>query len=261
MTGLSFEEAHQARVNSLLNATSLEEREALSDDILTLMIRDAAASRLPVAAHVHEPPSDADDVAEMFLKTTKRGPLTLPKDGSRFTNVPVLLYLQLCWEEVGESMPHLDQHGLIDFIILVIAELVPEELHDQIANLKSDSWVALKARICTIFERYGVDTGSDFVYTQYFSSWKPVEGPLLASCAALMSELLACPMGIPGLALQVACDNLAQEKDYPQLSIDAERYIKEHVPRNKQSLATNKAFAGCLGQYVGKLKRGLVEEK
>ncbi|AOW05781.1 hypothetical protein B0I72DRAFT_171777 [Yarrowia lipolytica] len=253
MVSESFEVAHEARVNRLLNASSNESREALSDDILTLMIKDAAASPGPVDG----PPSDPKEMAEAFLKTTKRGPLQPRHYGSRFTNVPVLLYLQLVWEEVKESMPQLDQHGLIDFSILVLAELVPEGMRQHVTRLKSDSWVALKARICTMFEREGVDTGSDFVFTNYFSNWKPIEGPLFVSCAALMSELLACPMGIPGLALQVACDHLANEKNYPQLAKDAERYIKDHVPRNKQSLETNRAFASCLGEYVGRKQRGL----
>lgn len=253
MTTESFEAAHEARVNRLLNASSNESREALSDDILTLMIKDAAVSQGPIVGR----PSDAREMAESFLKTTQRGPLQPRHYGSRFTNVPVLLYLQLLWEEMKESMPQLDQHGLIDLSILVLAELVPENMRDQVARMKSDSWVALKARICTIFEREGVDTGSDYVFTNYFSNWKPIQGPLFVSCAALMSELLACPMGIPGLALQVACDHLANDKDYPQLAKDAERYIKDHVPRNKQSLETNRAFASCLGEYVGRKQRGL----
>ncbi|KAG5365499.1 hypothetical protein CJU90_4583 [Yarrowia sp. C11] len=160
-----------------------------------------------------------------------------------------------------ESMPELDQHGLIDISVLVLAELVPDYMSEHISKLKSDSWVALKARICSCFENEGVDTGSDFVFTNYFSNWKPIEGPLFVSCAALMSELLACPMGIPGLALQVACDHLAEQKNFPQLSKDAERYIKDHVPRNKQTVETNRAFAACLGEYVGRTKRDLVESR
>ncbi|KAG5365794.1 hypothetical protein CJU89_0185 [Yarrowia sp. B02] len=256
MTAESFELDHEARVNRLLNASSNESREALSDDILTLMIKDASTAHAAISGD----PSDPEEMAESFLKTTKRGPLAPRHYGSRFTNVPVLLYLQLCWEEVKESMPELDQHGMIDFITLVLAELVPEDMQDQVARLKSDSWVALKAKICAMFEREGVDTGSDFVFTDYFSHWQPIEGPLFLSCAALMSELLACPMGIPGLALQMACDHLAKEKNYPQLAKDAERYIESHVPRNKQTLETNRAFASCLGAYVGRKQRGLNSE-
>lgn len=243
---------HLARSMALYNAHTDDEREAAAENIVQAMIAEQMAS----LSIKKEAPQSPKDVAALFRKEYQRGPLQMPAKGKRMTNIPVSIYLQNCWMGISDIMSHLDEHRLVDLCALVFAELLPEEVRPEVSKLKANTWVALKTKICVIFEHRGIDTGSDVVISSYFCNWAPPDATLAMSCAVLVTEVMASPLGIPGLALLVAVDNLTAEYDIPSGKNPveaAEKFIKKNIPRNRQTVETNNAFLLLLHDYISSL--------